>query len=82
MTGEALPFLTSPVVRLDHVAKRLLSGIGLAGSDFARTVRAMDNAGELPAFKTRGQRRIKWASWIKWIDEPPRGERESERDDE
>lgn len=45
-----------------------------------KTVYAMANAGELPAFKIRGQWRIKRAELDRWIDEQPRGE-EGERDD-
>ena len=38
-----------------------------------KTVYAMANAGELPAFKIRGQWRIKRTELDKWIDEQPRG---------
>lgn len=38
-----------------------------------KTVYAMANAGELPAFKIRGQWRIKRAELDRWIDEQPRG---------
>ncbi|MCA9312581.1 MAG: helix-turn-helix domain-containing protein [Phycisphaerales bacterium] len=37
-----------------------------------KTVYAMANAGELPAFKIRGQWRIKRAELDRWIDEQPR----------
>ena len=45
-----------------------------------KTVYAMANAGELPAFKIRGQWRIKRAELDRWIDEQPRGGA-SEEDD-
>jgi len=45
-----------------------------------KTVYAMANAGELPAFKIRGQWRIKRAKLDRWIDEQPQGG-EGERDD-
>ncbi|MFT4099650.1 MAG: helix-turn-helix domain-containing protein [Burkholderiaceae bacterium] len=38
-----------------------------------KTVYAMANAGEIPAFKIRGQWRIKRADLDKWIDAQPRG---------
>ena len=38
-----------------------------------KTVYAMANASELPAFKIRGQWRIKRAELDRWIDEQPRG---------
>ena len=38
-----------------------------------KTVYAMANAGELPAFKIRGQWRIKRAELDRWLDEQPRG---------
>ena len=38
-----------------------------------KTVYAMANAGELPAFKIRGQWRIKRAELNRWLDEQPRG---------
>jgi len=38
-----------------------------------KTVYAMANAGEIPAFKIRGQWRIKRAELDKWIDAQPRG---------
>ena len=38
-----------------------------------KTVYAMANAGEIPAFKIRGQRRIKRAELDQWIDAQPRG---------
>jgi excisionase family DNA binding protein len=37
-----------------------------------KTVYAMANAGELPAFKIRGQWRIKRAELDRWLDEQPR----------
>jgi excisionase family DNA binding protein len=37
-----------------------------------KTVYAMANAGELPAFKIRGQWRIKRIELDSWIDEQPR----------
>ena len=46
-----------------------------------KTVYAMANAGELPAFKIRGQWRIKRVELDQWIDERPRGGGE-ERDGE
>lgn len=46
-----------------------------------KTVYAMANAGEMPAFKIRGQWRIKRAELDQWIDERPRGGGE-ERDGE
>ena len=38
-----------------------------------KTVYAMANAGEIPAFKIRGQWRIKRAELDQWIDAQPRG---------
>ncbi len=38
-----------------------------------KTVYAMANAGELPAFKIRGQWRIRRAQLDRWMDEQPRG---------
>jgi excisionase family DNA binding protein len=38
-----------------------------------KTVYAMANAGEMPAFKIRGQWRIKRAELDQWLDEQPRG---------
>ena len=38
-----------------------------------KTVYAMANAGELPAFKIRGQWRIKRAELDRWMDAQPRG---------
>ncbi|MBN1918698.1 MAG: helix-turn-helix domain-containing protein [Verrucomicrobia bacterium] len=46
-----------------------------------KTVYAMANAGEMPAFKIRGQWRIKRAELDQWLDEQPRGGGE-ERDGE
>lgn len=37
------------------------------------TVCAMANAGELPAFKIRGQWRIRRTELERWMDEQPRG---------
>ena len=37
-----------------------------------KTVYAMANAGELPAFKIRGQWRIKRTELDRWLDEQPR----------
>ena len=37
------------------------------------TVYAMANEGELPAFKIRGQWRIRRAELERWMDEQPRG---------
>jgi excisionase family DNA binding protein len=39
-----------------------------------KTVYAMANEGELPAFKIRGQWRIKRAELDKWIDAQPRSD--------
>ena len=48
-----------------------------------KTVYAMANAGELPAFKIRGQWRIKRAELDQWLDAQPRGRRdEGDRDGE
>jgi excisionase family DNA binding protein len=38
-----------------------------------KTVYAMANAGELPAFKIRGQGRIRRADLERWMDDQPRG---------
>lgn len=38
-----------------------------------KTVYTMANAGEIPAFKIRGQWRIKRADLDKWLDAQPRG---------
>ena len=38
-----------------------------------KTVYAMANAAEIPAFRIRGQWRIKRAELNKWIDAQPRG---------
>lgn len=38
-----------------------------------KTVYTMANAGEIPAFKIRGQWRIKRTDLDKWIDAQPRG---------
>lgn len=38
-----------------------------------KTVYAMANAGELPAFKIRGQWRIRRTELERWMDEQPRG---------
>lgn len=38
-----------------------------------KTVYAMANAGELPAFKIRGQWRIRRTELERWTDEQPRG---------
>ena len=38
-----------------------------------KTVYAMANAGELPAFKIRGQCRIQRAELDRWLEEQPRG---------
>jgi excisionase family DNA binding protein len=38
-----------------------------------KTVYAMAQAGEIPAFKIRGQWRIKRAELDRWIDAQPRG---------
>jgi len=38
-----------------------------------KTVYAMAQAGEIPAFKIRGQWRIKRTELDRWIDEQPRG---------
>jgi excisionase family DNA binding protein len=38
-----------------------------------KTVYAMAQAGEIPAFKIRGQWRIKRAEFDRWIDAQPRG---------
>lgn len=38
-----------------------------------KTVYAMANAGELPAFKIRGQWRIQRRELERWMDEQPRG---------
>lgn len=38
-----------------------------------KTVYAMANAGEIPAFKIRGQWRIKRAELDRWLDAQPRG---------
>jgi excisionase family DNA binding protein len=38
-----------------------------------KTVYAMAQAGEIPAFKIRGQWRIKRAELDQWIDAQPRG---------
>lgn len=38
-----------------------------------KTVYAMAQAGEIPAFKIRGQWRIKRAELDRWIDARPRG---------
>lgn len=40
-----------------------------------KTVYAMANAGELPAFKIRGQWRIRRTELERWMDEQPRGRR-------
>lgn len=45
-----------------------------------KTVYARASAGELPAVKIRGQRRIKRAKLDRWLDQQPRGG-ERERDD-
>jgi len=49
--------------------KEVAALLKLAG----KTVYAMANAGELPAFKIRGQWRIKRAELDRWIDAQPRG---------
>jgi excisionase family DNA binding protein len=38
-----------------------------------KTIYTMANAGEIPAFKIRGQWRIKRTDFDKWIDAQPRG---------
>ncbi|MCA9635176.1 MAG: helix-turn-helix domain-containing protein [Myxococcales bacterium] len=38
-----------------------------------KTVYAMANAGEIPAFKIRGQWRIKRTELDQWLDAQPRG---------
>ncbi len=38
-----------------------------------KTVYTMANAGEIPAFKIRGQWRIKRTDLDKWLDAQPRG---------
>ena len=38
-----------------------------------KTVHAMAQTGEIPAFKIRGQRRIKRTELDQWIDAQPRG---------
>jgi excisionase family DNA binding protein len=40
-----------------------------------KTVYAMANAGELPAFKIRGQWRIRRTELEHWMDEQPKGRR-------
>jgi excisionase family DNA binding protein len=40
-----------------------------------KTVYAMANAGELPAFKIRGQWRIRRTNLERWMDDQPRGGR-------
>jgi excisionase family DNA binding protein len=48
-----------------------------------KTVYAMANAGEIPAFKIRGQWRIKRTELDQWLDARPRGGgAEGERDGE
>ena len=44
-----------------------------------KTVYAMANAGELPAFKIRGQWRIKRTELDRWLDEQPRGASNTEQ---
>lgn len=46
-----------------------------------KTVYSMAQRGELPAFKVRGQWRIRRAELDRWIDDQPRG-REGARDGE
>ncbi len=38
-----------------------------------KTVYAMANAGEIPAFKIRGQWRVRRADLEKWLDAQPKG---------
>lgn len=48
-----------------------------------KTVYAMANAGEIPAFKIRGQWRIKRTELDQWLDAQPRGRgNEGEHDGE
>jgi excisionase family DNA binding protein len=47
-----------------------------------KTVYAMANAGEIPAFKIRGQWRIKRTELDQWIDARPRGRGDEGRDGE
>ncbi len=48
-----------------------------------KTVYAMANAGEIPAFKIRGQWRIKRTELDQWLDAQPRGRgEEGEHDGE
>jgi excisionase family DNA binding protein len=44
-----------------------------------KTVYAMANASEIPAFKIRGQWRISRMDLDRWIDEQPRGRARAER---
>lgn len=46
-----------------------------------KTVYAMAQAGELPAFKIRGQWRIKRSELDHWLDEQPRGGKSKGSDD-
>ncbi len=58
--------------------KEVAALLELAG----KTVYAMAQAGQIPAFKIRGQRRIKRTELGQWIDAQQRGgERRGGRDD-
>ena len=46
-----------------------------------KTVYAMANAGEIPAFKIRGQWRIKPTELDQWLDAQPRGRGDEGRHD-
>lgn len=39
-----------------------------------KSVHATANAGEFPAFKIRGQWRVRRMELERWMDEPPRGD--------
>lgn len=47
-----------------------------------KTVYAMAAAGEIPAFKIRGQWRIKRTEFEQWIDAQPRGGKTDEDNDD
>ena len=73
MMGQLSVAHESPTLTIKEVAALLKLA--------EKTVYAMANAGEIPAFKIRGQWRIKRVELDQWIDARPRGRGdEGERD--
>jgi excisionase family DNA binding protein len=63
--SAALPMTDDQLYTIKEVAARLRLA--------EKTVYAMASAGELPAFKIRGQWRVRSSELTRWVDMQPRG---------